>query len=139
MIPLPWRELPHGPGYVFVDRVAEIKPGTGARGFKLVTAAEPVLAGHLPEDPEFPAVLLLEALAQLGGLAWLGEKRGQGAFLAGITTAQFGRRAVPGDVIELEVRLVKILGDIARVQGLANVAGEEVVHAELTLARGWPG
>jgi len=139
VIPLPWRELPHGPGYVFVDRVAEITPKRAARGFKLVTAAEPVLAGHLPEEPIFPAVLLLEALAQLGGLAWLGERTGEGAFLAGITTAQFGRHAVPGDVVELEVRLVKILGDIARVQGLASVAGEEVVRAELTLARGWPG
>jgi len=136
--PLPWRELPHGPGYVFIDRVVEIELGSRARGVKLVTAGEPMLAGHLPDDPAFPGVLILEALAQLGGLAWLGAETGQGAFLAGITTARFGRRAVPGDALALDARVAKVLGNIARVQAAAHVDGEEALSAELTLARSWP-
>jgi len=138
VIPVPWKELPHGPGYVFVDRVVEIAPGSCARGVKLVTAGEPALGSNLPGEPVFPEVLLLEALAQLGGLAWLGAETGRGAFLAGITSAHFGKRAVAGDVVDLEVRVGKVLGNVARVEGVARVAEEEALNAELTLVRGWP-
>lgn len=136
MNPVPWQVLPHGAPFVYVDRVTELEPGVRARGLKLVTANEAVVTGHFPGQPLFPGVLLLEALAQLGGMAWLGGEVRRGAVLAGVSGARFRRPVVPGDAVELEVRVVRALGATARVEGWARVDGEEAASAELTLARG---
>ncbi|MEW6489604.1 MAG: 3-hydroxyacyl-ACP dehydratase FabZ [Thermodesulfobacteriota bacterium] len=137
MIPPPWRVLPHGPRFLFVDRLLELEPGTRAVGRKLVTANEALLTGHFPGNPIFPGVLLLEALAQVGGIAWLGSApAGTGAVLAGVSGARFRRPVLPGDAVDLEARVIRVLGTTARVQGTARVEGEEAASAELTLARG---
>ena len=114
------------------------KPGKWAKGIKCVTVNEPFFQGHFPQKHVMPGVLLIEAMAQVGGVAILSlpENRGKLAFLGRVHDARFKRQVVPGDVVEMECVLTRQRGPIGVGQCSASVNGEVAVTAEITFAIG---
>lgn len=128
--------LPHRPPFLFVDRIVELQPGERAVGIKLVTAGEPFFAGHFPGNPIMPGVLIVEAMAQVGAVAALSpaENRGKLALFAGIDGVRFRRPVRPGQVLRLEVELLRQRGPVGKGRGRAFADGELVAEGELTFA-----
>jgi 3-hydroxyacyl-[acyl-carrier-protein] dehydratase len=127
--------LPHRYPFLLVDRVPEIGPDH-AVGIKNVTINEPFFQGHFPGQPIMPGVLIVEALAQVGGVALLSrpEHRGKLALFAGLDKVRFKRPVRPGDVLRLEVTLERIRGSIGRGRGVATVDGEVAAQGEFLFA-----
>ena len=130
--------LPHRHPFLLIDTVEEIEYGKRAVAKKSVTYAEPYFAGHFPEEPVMPGVLIVEALAQTGAVAILGleENRGKTAYFAGINSAKFKQKVVPGDVLTLETEIIRQKGPIGVGKAVAFVDGKTVCIAELTFAIG---
>ena len=130
--------LPHRYPFALVDKIVDGEPGEWARGVKCVTVNEPFFQGHFPQKHVMPGVLLIEAMAQVGGVAVLSlpENRGKLAFLARGNDARFKRQVRPGDVVEMECRLTRRKGPVGVGACTAAVNGETVVTAELTFAIG---
>ena len=130
--------LPHRAPFLLVDRIDELEPGKRAVGRKAVTYAEPWFAGHFPQEPVMPGVLIIEALAQTGAVAILSqpEFKGKTAYFAAINNAKFKGKVIPGDVLTLETEIIKIKGPIGVGAGKAYVDGKLVTQAELTFAIG---
>jgi len=128
--------LPHRYPFALVDKIVDGEPGEWARGIKCVTVNEPFFQGHFPQKRVMPGVLLIEALAQVGGVAVLAlpENRGRLALLGRVRDARFRRQVVPGDVLELECRLIRRKGSVGVGECTAKVDGETAVTAELTFA-----
>ena len=130
--------LPHRFPFLLVDRIIELEPGVRAVGIKNVTANEPQFAGHWPGNPVMPGVLILEAMAQVGGVMLLTapdeSTQGALAMFAGVDGARFRRPVVPGDQIRFEVELIRRKGPIGKVKGVALVDGQIAAEAELTFA-----
>lgn len=125
--------LPHRFPFLLVDRVIEIEPGVSIRGIKNVTINEPFFAGHFPNYPVMPGVLIIEAMAQLSGvLAFKSHNRkpadGLLYFLAGTDKTRFRRPVIPGDQLDMRAR---ILADKRRVM---KFACESYVDGELACA-----
>src|SRR5271154_324280 len=101
--------LPHRFPLLLVDRILELEPMKFARGYKNITANEPVLTGHFPGNPVLPGVYIIEALAQLGGMTIMrpGEMARKVPYLAGIEKAKFRRVVVPGDQMMMEARVLR--------------------------------
>ena len=121
-----------------MDRIIDGEPGQWARGIKCVTVNEPFFQGHFPGKHVMPGVLLIEAMAQVGGVAILSlpENQGKLAFLGRVKDARFRRQVVPGDVVEMECRLTKRRGPIGVGECRATVNGETAATAEITFAIG---
>ena len=132
------RILPHRYPFALVDRIIDGEPGQWAKGIKCVTVNEPFFQGHFPAKHVMPGVLLLEAMAQVGGVAILSlpENAGKLAFLGRVKDARFRRQVVPGDVVEMECRLTKRRGPIGVGECRATVNGEVAATAEITFAIG---
>lgn len=132
------RILPHRYPFALVDRIVDGEPGQWARGIKCVTVNEPFFQGHFPQKHVMPGVLLIEAMAQVGGVAILAlpENRGKLAFLGRVRDARFKRQVVPGDVVEMECVLTRRRGPIGVGTCRATVGGQEAAAAELTFAIG---
>lgn len=132
------RILPHRYPFALVDRVVDGEPGRWARGIKCVTVNEPFFQGHFPQKHVMPGVHLIEAMAQVGGVAILAlpENQGKLAFLGRVRDARFKRQVVPGDVVEMECVLTKRRGPIGVGTCRATVNGQEAATAELTFAIG---
>ncbi len=130
--------LPHRQPFLLIDTVEELEPGTRAVARKCVSYNEPFFAGHFPGEPVMPGVLIVEALAQTGAVAILcmEENRGKTAYFAGINSARFKRKVVPGDVLTLETEIVKQKGPMGVGRAVAKVDGEVACMAELTFAIG---
>lgn len=130
--------LPHRFPFALVDRITDGEPGVWAKGRKCVSVGEPVFCGHFPQEHVMPGVLLIEAMAQVGAVAILSlpEYAGKIAYFGGIRNARFRGKVVPGDVVELECRLVKRRGPIGVGEAKAMVDGKVVANAELTFAVG---
>lgn len=117
---------------LMVDRVTEIEPGRRAVAIKCVTVNEPHFPGHYPGQPIMPGVLILEAMAQVGGIALAGEAHaGKIPLLAGVEKARFRRPVVPGDRLELESTIVKSRAGLSKIESVARVDGKVVAEAEL--------
>lgn len=133
------RLLPHRYPMLMVDRIIELEHGKRAVGIKNVTVNEPVFTGHYPEQPIFPGVLIIEAMAQVGGIALLPEGEGADSggkvpLLTGVDKVRFRRPVVPGDQIRVEVTTLRMRGTIGKVAGRVTVDDETVAEAELMFA-----
>jgi 3-hydroxyacyl-[acyl-carrier-protein] dehydratase len=130
--------IPHRYPFLLVDRILEIEEGKRAVGIKNVSANEAFFAGHFPEYPVMPGVLIVEALAQVGAVAMLKkeENRGRLAFFTGIDNCRFKKQVKPGDQLRLEVEIIRARGAIGKGKGVATVDGELVCETELMFALG---
>ncbi|MCI8667938.1 MAG: 3-hydroxyacyl-ACP dehydratase FabZ [Lachnospiraceae bacterium] len=130
--------IPHRQPFLLLDRVEDLEPGVRAVAYKNVTYNEPFFAGHFPQEPVMPGVLMVEALAQAGAVAILSleENKGKTAYFGGINSARFRKKVVPGDVLKLECEIIKRKGPIGVGSAKASVNGEIVVNAELTFMIG---
>ena len=128
--------LPHRYPFLLIDRVTAYEPGQRAEAIKNVTINEPFFQGHFPTQPIMPGVLIVEAMAQLGGVLLmqrtpLGDKL---ALLTGIDRVRFRRQVVPGDQLILEARYLSDKRSIWKFECKASVAGKEVCSAEIICA-----
>ena len=127
--------LPHRYPFLFVDRIIELEQYKRAVGLKNVTHNEPFFVGHFPTYPVMPAVLILEAMAQVAGvLAFYsqGGRRAHLPFFTGIDKAKFRAPVLPGDRLRLELEVTRRRGDrIWHFTGMASVEGKRVAEAEL--------
>lgn len=128
--------IPHRQPFLLIDTIEELEPGKRAVGKKCVSYNEPYFGGHFPQEPVMPGVLILEALAQVGAVAILScdEFKGKTAFFGGIRNAKFRQKIVPGDVLMLELEIIKQKGPIGVGSAKATVNGRTAVTAELTFA-----
>jgi 3-hydroxyacyl-[acyl-carrier-protein] dehydratase len=128
------RILPHREPILLLDDVLELEPGARVVARKVVTEAN--CAGHFPENPIMPGVLMVEALAQAGAVAVLSqeENRGKLALFAGIDDVRFKRIVRPGDELTLECRLESVRGPIGKGKVRATVDGDLAVRGTLTFA-----
>jgi 3-hydroxyacyl-[acyl-carrier-protein] dehydratase len=127
--------LPHRWPFVLVDRVTEVIPNERIRGHKCVSMNEPWFLGHFPNTPIMPGVLIIEALAQIGGiLAYASEPFDASAsllyFLA-IDKAKFRRPVIPGDRLDLEVSIIHHRTNVWKLRGEASVDGTLCAQGEL--------
>jgi len=126
--------LPHRYPFLLVDRIVEWEPGKRIVGIKNVTINEPFFQGHFPGHPIMPGVLIVEAVAQAGGILALkamgGERRI--AYFAGIDNCKFRRPVVPGDQLRLEVTVLAHTGPVWKMHGEALVDGAVAAKADVT-------
>ena len=137
------RYLPHRYPFLLVDRVVELIEGKSIRGIKNETMNEPFFVGHFPNYAVMPAVLVIEALAQLASiLAWkiAGRSPGDGSliFFAGIDNARFRRQVRPGDQLVLESEVQRMVRGVGKFAVRAKVDGEIVAEANLLAAMRMP-
>lgn len=130
--------IPHRQPFLLIDTIEELEEGVRAVGKKCVSFNEPYFAGHFPQNPVMPGVLIIEAMAQTGAVAILGlpEWKGKTAYFVGIDQAKFKQKVHPGDVLILETKIVKIKGPIGVGEATATVDGKLVAKAQLTFAIG---
>ncbi|GMQ64887.1 3-hydroxyacyl-ACP dehydratase FabZ [Vallitalea maricola] len=126
--------IPHRYPFLLVDRITEIEPGKSAKGYKNVTMNDYFFAGHFPEEPVMPGVLIVEALAQVGAVTMLSleEYKGKTAYFGGINKTKIRRKVVPGDRLDLEIDIIKQKGPVGVGKVVASVDGEIAVTGELT-------
>lgn len=133
------RLLPHRYPFLLVDRVVELEPNKRVLAYKHVTANEPFFQGHFPGRLVMPGVLVVEAMAQAGGLLTQLSKSAddhpeQAFYLVKVDNAKFSRMVVPGDRLDLEVELKRQIRNMAQYIGTARVDGEQVACAEILCA-----
>ena len=120
-----------------IDRVEELVPGESCTAYKNVCINEPHFKGHFPGHPIMPGVLIVEALAQTGAVAILSESeenKGKNALFGGIDKLRFKKQVVPGDVLKLEVKIIKQKGPVGIGEAIATVDGKTAAKGELTFA-----
>jgi 3-hydroxyacyl-[acyl-carrier-protein] dehydratase len=128
--------IPHRYPFLLVDRILEFSEGKRAVGIKNVTINEPYLLGHFPGYPVMPGVLIVEALAQVGGIAMSnGESSSHKiGLLTGIDSCRFKRQVKPGDQLLLEFEITRAKGQIVKGKGVATVDDELACEAEIMVA-----
>lgn len=126
--------MPHRYPFLLIDQVRDLEPGKRVIGMKNVTMNEPFFQGHFPGHPIMPGVLILEAMAQAGGVLLLTsveDPRGKLVYFSGIDGARFRRPVLPGDVLTFECEMVRLKGPIAKMRGVARVGDDKVAEADL--------
>ncbi|HYO13828.1 MAG TPA: 3-hydroxyacyl-ACP dehydratase FabZ [Thermoanaerobaculia bacterium] len=127
--------LPHRYPILLVDRVLEMEPRKRIVAIKNVTINEPVFTGHFPGRPIFPGVLLIEGMAQAGGLLLLQEipdREGKLLYFAAIEEARFRRPVVPGDQVRYEIEVIKLRKTYCKLTAKALVDGSVAAEAVLS-------
>ena len=126
--------IPHRHPFLLVDYIEDFEPGVFATGYKCVTFREDFFAGHFPQMPVMPGVLIIEALAQVGAVAILSkeENKGKIALFGGIDKCRFKGQVQPGDKLKLETRIIKEKGRVGVGEAIASVDGKMVAKAEVT-------
>uniref|UniRef100_A0A7N0UEK5 3-hydroxyacyl-[acyl-carrier-protein] dehydratase n=1 Tax=Kalanchoe fedtschenkoi TaxID=63787 RepID=A0A7N0UEK5_KALFE len=133
--------LPHRFPFLLVDRVIEYTPGVSAVAIKNVTINDNFFPGHFPERPIMPGVLMVEAMAQVGGIVMLQPDVGgsrENFFFAGIDKVRFRKPVIAGDTLVMRMTLTKLQKrfGIAKMEGKAYVGGEVVCEGEFLMAMG---
>ncbi|MCR6662508.1 MAG: 3-hydroxyacyl-ACP dehydratase FabZ [Luteimonas sp.] len=131
--------LPHRYPFLLVDRVVELDPeARRILAYKNVTGNEGFFQGHFPETPVMPGVLVIEAMAQAGGILTNhlrgGYDREATSYLVKVDAAKFSRMVVPGDRLELDVEIRRVIRKMTFYAGVARVDGKEVACAEILCA-----
>jgi len=132
-MPLPVDVLPHRPPFLFVTSVSSVVPGHSAEGRWELSGSEAFFAGHFPDRPTLPGVLMVESLAQLGAIAVLLDQRytGKLPLFGGIERARFRRQVVPGETLELRVTLDRMSARAGKGHGTAAVGGQKACEVDL--------
>ncbi|WP_405168440.1 3-hydroxyacyl-ACP dehydratase FabZ [Paenibacillus sp. FSL H3-0286] len=128
--------IPHRYPFILVDRIIELEENKRAVGIKNVSINEPFFSGHFPEHPVMPGVLIVEALAQVGGITMCKNEKlmGKIGLLVGIDNARFKHQVTPGDQLLLEFEVNRMKGEIVKGKGTATVNSELVCEAEISFA-----
>lgn len=129
--------IPHRYPFLLVDRIVEMVPGKRVVGLKNVTINEPFFAGHFPQAPVMPGVLILEAIAQVGAvmvLQDLPDRVNKLLYFVAIESAKFRRPVVPGDQLRIEVTVQSMRAKFGKMRGEASVDGKLVAESVVTCA-----
>lgn len=130
--------LPHRDPFLLIDEITEMEIGKSVKAVKYVDESEYYFKGHFPQEKVMPGVLIIESLAQAGGVAILSmeENRGKIAYFGGIKNAKFRQKVVPGDKLELEVTLDKVRSKAGTGTATAYVDGKMACRCEIMFALG---
>ena len=126
--------LPHRYPFLLVDRILEVEGTRRIVGLKNVTINEPFFQGHFPGHPIMPGVLIVEAMAQTGGLLLMEQvkdRENKVVYFMSLDAVKFRKPVVPGDQLRLEVEMLQFRGKIARMKGVARVDGQVATEAEM--------
>ena len=128
--------IPQRSPFLMIDRVENLVPGESCIAYKNVCVNEVYFQGHFPGNPIMPGVLIIEALAQTGAVAVLSleEYKGKNALFGGVDKLRFKKQVLPGDVLKLEVKIIKRKGTIGIGEAVATVDGKIAVKGEITFA-----
>lgn len=129
--------IPHRYPMLLVDRIVEIDAPHRIVGIKNVTINEPFFQGHFPGHPVMPGVLIIEAMAQVGGMLLMyqfEERENKVVYFLGLDNVKFRRPVIPGDQIRFELEMLHMSGRNCRMKGVGYVDGKPVAQAEM-LAR----
>ena len=128
------KQLPHRYPFLLVDRVLELEKGKSIKALKNVTINEPFFVGHFPGRPIMPGVLIIEAMAQVGGLLVLEQMENlddKVVYFMSLDNVKWRRPVTPGDQIRFEVEVLQIRNTTCRMRGIGTVDGNVVAEAEM--------
>ncbi len=126
--------LPHRYPFLLVDRIVEVVAGKRVVGIKNVTINEPFFQGHFPGHPIMPGVLIIEAMAQVGGVLLLGaieDPQSKVVYFTSLNNVKWRRPVKPGDQLRFELDLLQVRGMVCKMRGVAKVDGEPVCEADM--------
>ncbi len=129
--------LPHRYPFLLVDRIVELEPDKRIVGLKNVTINEQFFQGHFPGAPVMPGVLIIESMAQVGGVLMYRDMPGRDKkliYFSGIENAKFRRPVIPGDQLRIEMELLNRRNNFGKMQGRASVEGKLAAEAILLFA-----
>ena len=125
--------LPHRFPFLLVDRIIELEPERIV-GIKNITVTEPFFTGHFPDFPVMPGVLIVEAMAQTAGvlvLKSIPDRHSKLVLLVAVENARFRKPVIPGDVLRMEMKVLKRKASVAKMAGVATVDGQVVAEVEV--------
>ncbi len=129
------KTLPHRYPFLLVDRILEMEEKKRIVGLKNVTINEPFFQGHFPGHPIMPGVLIIEAMAQVGGMLLMGtvpDPSSKVVYFTSVNNVKWRRPVKPGDQLRFELDLLQVRGMMCRMQGVAKVDGDVVCEAEMS-------